>query len=209
MKSHSGILVLTRVTFLVCMLTGCASAYVDTSSIGGQGLQGGDATYQFHRAAWQEKSSTQARIEALLKAELEKHALREVRGADARPRYILSIAWDARPSEVRAQEPAYNEGMDACTDASVTHSNVASVRGGYLHELVLTVFDHGTGREIYRVTAVFCDRDAELGHAVAFLVKGALARFPYTGTHAWRVKLRPAENPRATADVIAVEALGR
>jgi hypothetical protein len=56
--------------------------------------------------------------------------------------------------------------------------------------LTLRFFEQTSGSEVYTVSAVSEDHDADPLHAIPYLVKSALAQFPFADHADWRVKLR-------------------
>jgi hypothetical protein len=95
-------------------------------------------------------------------------------------------------------------------DARTCDTNDAShdaspFAGRYLHRLTLRFIDARSGEEIYKVTGTRRDRDAHASPAFGYLVKSALARFPFDGGR-WQIELREADDGRQ-ADVVSVKPL--
>ncbi|REE21610.1 uncharacterized protein DUF4136 [Paraburkholderia sp. BL27I4N3] len=172
-------------------LTGCAglSADVHTAGAGNAAaaLQG-ERTYAIARMPSQEVSADHPQFERLLVDELAKQGFVETKGEPAR--YLLSVAYDTRLATIGVNE-------NGCTSGDCRRAPAApfSLFGGsaYQHALTLRFFERASGQEVYKVSAVSSDRDADPQHAMPTLVKSALARFPFDAPPDWRVKLRADE----------------
>ncbi|MFM0396919.1 DUF4136 domain-containing protein [Paraburkholderia phytofirmans] len=172
-------------------LTGCAglSADVHTADAtnAAAALQG-ERTYTIARMPSQETSADHPQFESLLMDELAKQGFVAATAESAR--YLLSVAYDTRPATIGVNE-------NGCTSGDCQRGPAApfSLFGGpgYRHALTLRFFERASGQEVYKVSAVSSDRDADPLHAMPTLVKSALARFPFDAPPDWRVKLRADE----------------
>ncbi|MFM0058586.1 DUF4136 domain-containing protein [Paraburkholderia phytofirmans] len=172
-------------------LTGCTglSADVHTADAtnAAAALQG-ERTYTIARMPSQETSADHPQFESLLVSELAKQGFVAATAESAR--YLLSVAYDTRPATIGVNE-------NGCTSGDCQRGPAApfSLFGGpaYQHALTLRFFERASGQEVYKVSAVSSDRDADPLHATPTLVKSALARFPFDAPPDWRVKLRADE----------------
>lgn len=131
------------------------------------------------------------------------------------PHYRLSIAYDTHPVSVGIKEGGCggsgtnvaNKGTDAvgCVPLEVRPT---VGHGPYLHSLTLRFFDWANGREVYKVSTTERDGDEDATGATPYLVKSALAKFPYAGHPDWRVKLREVGADGAP-EVVSVEPLAK
>nr|WKF61138.1 hypothetical protein HUO10_005665 [Paraburkholderia busanensis] len=188
-------------------LTGCAgpSADVHTSHAedAAAALQG-ERTYTLARMPSQDASADHPRFEQLLRDELAKQGFTDAGGNSATSaRYLLSIAYDTRLAAVGVDTK--NCGAGRCASPP---DAPFSLFGGpaYRHELTLRFFARASGQEVYKVSAVSADRDADPLRAMPALVKSALAKLPFAMPADWRVKLRTDASSGAT-DVISVKPL--
>lgn len=111
-------------------------------------------------------------------------------------RYLLSIAYETRPATIGvAAGGCARDGDKACAanNGGTPASFAWFGRRSYQHALTLRFFDRSNGREVYKVSAISEDHDAEPLHAIPYLVKSALAQFPFDGHPDWRVKLHTDE----------------
>lgn len=172
-------------------LTGCTGLSADVHTAGARNAAAalqGERTYTIVRMPSQEVSAAHPQFERLLVDELAKQGFVETKGEAAR--YLLSVAYDTRPATIGVDE-------SACTSGDCRRGPAApfSLFGGpaYQHALTLRFFERASGQEVYKVSAVGSDRDADPLHAMPTLVKSALARFPFDAPPDWRVKLRADE----------------
>jgi hypothetical protein len=169
-------------------LSGCAGVSADVQASNSGGDWQGARTYMLARTPLQDTSADHSQYEAMVRAELDKYGFADTQGQGAR--YLLSIAYDTRLATI---------GVAAadCTGGTCGGSAPASFswfgRRTYQHALTLRFFDKTNGHELYKVSATSEDHDAEPLHAIAYLVKSALAQFPFDGHPDWRVKLRTDE----------------
>lgn len=179
----------------------------------GAGLQG-ERTYAIARLpspgaadAGSEAAVPRAPYEALLRDELAKYGLTPQTGPamQQHAHYIVSIAHDTRPADVRVNTAPCPE--DAC---SATPAPPFALFGGqvFQHSLTLRFFERTSGQEVYKVSAASSDRDADPLHAMPLLVKSAMAKFPFAAPADWRVKLRAGQAGGAP-DVVSVKPLVR
>ncbi|PQV48150.1 DUF4136 domain-containing protein [Paraburkholderia sp. BL21I4N1] len=185
-------------------LTGCAGLSADVHTAhateAATALQG-ERTYALARMPSQDVSADHPRFESLLRDALAKQGFAEA--PDKSARYLLSVAYDTRPAAI---------GVDVkeCAPGDCGHQPDApfALFGGpaYRHALTLRLFERATGREVYAVSAVSSDRDADPLHAAPALVKSALAKLPFSAPADWRVTLR-ADKTSGVPDVVSVKPL--
>ncbi|MGA7776481.1 MAG: DUF4136 domain-containing protein [Paraburkholderia sp.] len=173
---------------LSAALSGCASVSADVQASNQGGDWQGARTYTLARTPLQDASADHTQYEAMVRAELEKYGFADTFGQGAH--YLLSIAYDTRLATI---------GVEAgdCTGDNCGGSAHASFswfgHRSYHHALTLRFFDKADGHELYKVSATSEDHDADPLHAIPYLVKSALAQFPFDGHPDWRVKLRADE----------------
>ncbi|WP_144137445.1 DUF4136 domain-containing protein [Paraburkholderia sp. BCC1884] len=166
-------------------LTGCAGLSTDVHTANPAASFAGARTYTIARPPSQDASASAPSFETLLRAELAKQGFVDTQDLPAH--YLLSIAYDTRPATISVATKDCPPGeCDRATPAPF------SLFDGpvYQHGLTLRFFERASGREIYKVSAMSRDRDADALHAMPSLVKSALARFPFDAPPDWRVKLR-------------------
>lgn len=186
---------------LSAALSGCAGVSADVQASNRGGDWQGTRTYTLLRTPLQDANVDHTQYETLVRAELEKYGFSDTPGQDGH--YLLSIAYDTRLAMI---------GVAAgdCTGDNCGGTAPASfswfARRSYQHALTLRFFDKQDGRELYKVSATSEDHDAEPLHAIPYLVKSALAKFPFDGHPDWRVKLR-ADEAGGAPRVVSVEPL--
>jgi hypothetical protein len=149
----------------------------------------------------QDGGDDHTQYEALVRAELDKYGFADTPGLDAH--YLLSIAYDTRLATIGVETGDCNG--DNCGGAA--HASFSWFgRRSYQHALTLRFFDKANGHELYKVSATSEDHDAEPLHAIPYLVKSALAQFPFDGHPDWRVMLRT-EEAGGTPRVVSVKPL--
>lgn len=200
---------LTCAVLAAVSLAGCAGVRTEVQATGMRRAPApqGDLRYQFMRTPAQQADPEQSTWESQLRGALAQYGFSDAENAsDATgdPRYLVSVAYETRPVgiAVRAPECAGDAGNCATNDASHEASPFA---GRYLHRLTLRFIDARSGEEIYKVTGTRRDRDAHASPAFGYLVKSALARFPFDGGR-WQIDLREADDGRR-ADVVSVKPL--
>jgi hypothetical protein len=157
-------------------LTGCAGISTDVRVTPPVAPLDGEHSYALARSPLQDGNRDHSEYETLIRAELNKYGFADVN--QQRAHYLLSIAYDTRPAAV---------GVDGTPAGD---SSFALFGHRYRHSLTLRFFEQTTGHEVYQVSAASQDRDADPLHAIPYLVKSALAQFPYADHPDWRVKLR-------------------
>lgn len=186
----------------VAGLAGCAGVTTDVQVSGTPLVLQGERTYAIVPTPSQEANATREQYEALIHSELGNYGLVD-RAAD-RASYMLSLAYDTRPSGVGVI-------VDDCADAacgSATKPGFALFGREYRHSMTLRLFDSSTGKEVYKVTATSLDRNADTLHPIPWLVKSAFAQFPFTDYGNWRVKLRGGE-AGGRPEVVTMKQVGR
>ncbi|WP_341319352.1 DUF4136 domain-containing protein [Paraburkholderia sp. IMGN_8] len=180
-------------------LTGCAGLNADVHTPNPAAALQGERTYAIARMPSQDASADHPQFEALLRDELAKNGF--VEAAAQQAHYLLSIAYDTRPATV-----GVNAGDCAASACGRPAEPSFSLFGGraYQHALTLRFFERASGKEVYKVSAMSSDRDADPQHAMPTLVKSALAKFPFDAPPDWRVKLR-ADQASGVPEVIAVK----
>lgn len=171
---------------LTAGLSGCAGVSTDVRASPLATPFSGERSYALARSPQQDASPDDMQYETLIRTELGKYSFGDV--PQQRAHYLLSISYDTRLAGV---------GVDAsnCTQAQCNGPGAApfSLFGGpmYRHSLMLRFFEQTSGQEVYKVSASSQDHDADPLHAISYLVKSALAQFPFADHPDWRVKLRP------------------
>lgn len=169
---------------LSAALSGCAGVSADVQASNGGGDWQGARTYTLARTPLQDGSDNHTQYEALVRAELDRYGFADTSGQSAH--YLLSIAYDTRLATIGVETgDCISENCGGTAHASFSWFG----RRSYQHALTLRFFDKANGRELYKVSATSEDHDAEPLHAIPYLVKSALARFPFDGHPDWRVKL--------------------
>lgn len=167
-------------------LAGCADVTTNVHASGAPVVVKGERTYAFARAPWPEAHPASEQYEALVRSELANHGLVD-RSAD-HASYLVSLAYDTRPAAVGVSTADCGNGCDDAAGAGF------SLFGReYRHSMTLRLFEASSGKEVYKVTATSRDRNADTDHPIPWLVKSALAQFPFEQYGEWRVKLRPAD----------------
>lgn len=182
-------------------LTGCAGLSADVHTANPSATLQGERTYAIARMPSQEADADHPPFEPLLREELAKQGFVEAAGQPAH--YLLSIAYETRPANVGV-------GVKDCApgDCAREPETPFSLFGGraYQHVLTLRFFERASGQEVYKVSAVSRDHDADPLRAMPALVKSALAKFPFDAPPDWRVKLR-ANEPGSVPGVVSVKPL--
>lgn len=173
---------------LTAGLTGCAGVSTDVRASPSATPLAGERSYTLARSPLQDASADHLQYETWIRGELGKYGFTDV--PQQRAHYLLSIAYDTRLAGVGV-------GTADCTQAACNGSGTGSFSlfGGhqYRHSLTLRFFEQSSGHEVYKVSASSQDRDADPLHAIPYLVKSALAQFPFADHPDWRVKLRADE----------------
>lgn len=160
-----------------------------------------ESTYTITRIASQEASADHQRFEALVRDELARHGFADA--PDKAAHYLLSIAYATRPATVSVSTPDCAPGD--CAHQAETPFSLFGSRV-YQHSLTLRFFDHASGEERYKVSAITNDRDADPLHAMPTLVKSALAKLPFDAPSDWRVTLRT-DKTGSVPEVVSVKPL--
>lgn len=167
-------------------LAGCADVTTDVHASGAPVVLQGERTYAFARAPWPQAHAANEQYEALVRDELANYGLVD-RSAD-HASYLVSLAYDTRPAGVGVSTADCGNACDAAAG-----SGFSLFGREYQHSMTVRLFEAASGKEVYKVTAMSRDRDADTAHPVPWLVKSAFAQFPFAQYGAWRVKLRPAK----------------
>lgn len=182
-------------------LSGCAGLSADVHTANPSATLSGERTYAIARMPSQEENADHPPFESVLRDELAKQGFAEAAGQPAH--YLLSVAYETRPASVGV-------GVKDCPQNDCVRPPEApfSLFGGraYQHALTLRFFERASGQEVYKVSAVSSDRDADPLHAMPALVKSALAKFPFDAPPDWRVKLR-ADETSGVPGVVSVKPL--
>ncbi len=207
---------LTCAVLAAASLAGCAGVRTEVQATGMREAQQGDLRYRFMRTPAQQADAGQSTWESQLRDALAQHGFSDATeaneatetsgAADATrgPRYLLSVAYETRPVGIAVRRPECVGNADNC-GANDTPREASLFAGRYLHRLTLRFIDARSGEEIYKVTGTRRDRDAHASPAFGYLVKSALARFPFDGGR-WQIELREADDGRQ-ADVVSVKPL--
>ncbi|WP_118180171.1 DUF4136 domain-containing protein [Paraburkholderia phosphatilytica] len=200
---------------LLC-LGGCAGIEADVHASGVAGVATttvaagtavklpGAQTYRVARMPSQEGAVDHPQYEALLRDQLAGYGLVDDESDTAH--YVLSIAYATRPTTVNVHTgdcsaPESASAADTGCGAQASPGAAWFGRQTYRHALSLRFFDRATGAEVYKVSAMLDDRDADPAHALPGLVKSALAKFPFESAGQWRVKLRVDDDTHTPAVV--------
>jgi hypothetical protein len=173
------------------VVAGCAGVTTEVEATGG--LPASAATnYRFAPTPAQTDAGEILPYQALLREGLAQRGFSE--GKPDAARYLVSVAWATRPADVKVL-------AGDCTGACVPAEGPSFPWFGrpYVHTLTLRFFALPEGGEVYKVSAVKRDRNADSREALPYLVAGALARLPYAGAPQWRVKLKGASTANANA----------
>ncbi|MGF6241716.1 hypothetical protein P3T42_003470 [Paraburkholderia sp. GAS38] len=167
-------------------LTGCAGVSTDVRASPTATPMEGEHSYTLARSPLQDGNPDHTEYETLIRTELGKYGFADV--AQQRAHYLLSIAYDTRLAGVGvgSADCAQQAGCGSPGEASFSLFG----RRSYKHSLTLRFFEQTNGHEVYKVSVVSQDHDADPLHAIPYLVKSALAQFPFADHPDWRVKLR-------------------
>lgn len=216
---------LTCVVLAAASLAGCAGVRTEVQATGMHEAPQGDLRYRFMRTPAQQADVGQSTWESQLRDALAQHGFSDANeaneaneandandandtggAADATrgSRYLISVAYETRPVGIAVRGPECAGNADNC-GANDAPREASPFAGRYLHRLTLRFIDARSGEEIYKVTGTRRDRDAHASPAFGYLVKSALARFPFDGGR-WQIELREADDGRQ-ADVVSVKPL--
>ncbi|WP_161978112.1 DUF4136 domain-containing protein [Paraburkholderia kururiensis] len=207
---------LTCVVLAAASLAGCAGVRTEVQATGMHEAPQGDLRYRFMRTPAQQADVGQSTWESQLRDALAQHGFSDANdaneanaasgAADATrgSRYLISVAYETRPVGIAVRGPECASNADNC-GANDAPREASPFAGRYLHRLTLRFIDARSGEEIYKVTGTRRDRDAHASPAFGYLVKSALARFPFDGGR-WQIELREADDGRQ-ADVVSVKPL--
>ncbi len=174
---------------MLVALAGCAGVTADVAATGALPAAAASSqavAYRFAPTPAQADAGEILPYEALLSDGLAQRGFKP--GAPEAARYLVSVAWETHPAEVKVLDAGCGAG---CTPAE--GPSLPWFGRPYVHTLTLRFFALPDGGEVYKVSAAKRDRNADPREAVPYLVAGALARLPYAGAPQWRVKLkRPA-----------------
>ncbi len=187
----------------VLALAGCAAVTTDVQVSGSPLVLQGERTYAIVQTPTQETGTARQQYEALIHNELGHYGLVD-RDVD-RASYMLSLAYDTRPAAVGVT--VGDCAGSACNGAAQPSFSLFGRE--YQHSMTLRLFEASTGKEVYKVTAISRDRNADTLHPIPWLVKSAFAQFPFNEYGSWRVKLRNASDAAAQPEVVTVTQLDR
>ena len=170
---------------LTASLAGCAGVSTDVRASPVATPLQGEQSYALARSPLQGGNPDHTEYETLIRAELGKYGFADV--TQQRAHYLLSIAYDTRLAAVGVgSADCAQEGCSSPGEASFSLFG----RRSFKHSLTLRFFEQTHGQEVYKVSVVSQDHDADPQHAIPYLVKSALAQFPFADHPDWRVKLR-------------------
>jgi hypothetical protein len=176
-------------------LGGCAGVTTEIAASGGLPGPGtaaanAPATYRLAPTPAQAEAGEILPYQTLLRDGLAQRGFQA--GAPEAARYLISVAWATRPADVKVL-------TDDCKGDCAPAEGPSFPWFGrpYVHTLTLRFFALPKGAEVYKVSAVKRDRNADAQQALPYLVAGALARLPYAGAPQWRVKLKSPANAGA------------
>ncbi|CAD6551806.1 hypothetical protein LMG27952_05194 [Paraburkholderia hiiakae] len=177
---------------MLVTLAGCAGVTTDVAATGALPAAASQpATYRFAPTPAQADAGEMLPYQALLSAGLAQRGFNA--GTTEAARYLISVAWATRPADVKVVDGDCGAGCAPAGGPSLPWFGRP-----YVHTLTLRFFALPDGGELYKVSAVKRDRNADAREAVPYLVAGALARLPYAGAPQWRVKLKSPPNAGTT-----------
>jgi hypothetical protein len=168
------------------VLAGCAGVTADVEATGGLPAAS-TANYRFAPTPAQAEAGEILPAEALLREGLAQRGFNA--GAPESARYLVSVAWATRPADVKVLASGCSAN---CAPAEAP--SLPWFGRPYVHTLTLRFFALPDGSDVYTVSAVKRDRNADARAALPYLVAAALARLPYAGAPQWRVKLGDARD---------------
>ncbi|HKR38086.1 MAG TPA: DUF4136 domain-containing protein [Paraburkholderia sp.] len=168
-------------------LAGCTGVTADVQATGAHIVMQGERTYAIVRSPSQRTGGVLEQYEALIRSELRNYGL--VNGAGDQARYMMSLAFDTRPAVVGVSAGDCRGGICDGPKSPV----FPGFGRRYEHSLTLRFFEAMSGTEVYKVIATSGDRDADPAHSAPYLVKSALAQFPFPAQGSWRITLRAGE----------------
>ncbi|MEM5403095.1 DUF4136 domain-containing protein [Paraburkholderia unamae] len=171
---------------MLVALAGCAGVTTDVAATGAlpaAAATSQPALYRFAPTPAQADAGEILPYQVLLSDGLAQRGFKA--GAPEAVRYLVSVAWDTHPAEVKLVDSRCGAGCAPAEGPSLPWFGRP-----YVHTLTLRFFALPDGGEVYKVSAVKRDRNADAREAVPYLVAGALARLPYAGAPQWRVKLK-------------------
>lgn len=174
-------------------LGGCTT-YVATRVTAFQNWNDGDTdrSYAFERTAEQANSLEQATYEGWVAQSLAEHGF--TRAATARAHYLVALAYGAHSEVGVTNQPVYYDawpgpfspwwGPPMLLPAYVPQPYSVTV-----YSLQVRILEHGTGHEVYRVSASSEGGDASLVRAMPYLVRSAFTGFPLNNGTVTEVRL--------------------
>ena len=177
-------------------LAGCAGATIEIVASGGLPGPGAvaanaPATYHLAPTPAQTDAGEILPYQTLLRDGLAQRGF--LAGAPEAARYLVSVAWATRPAGVKVIERDCNGGCEPTEGPAFPWFGRP-----WVHTLTLRFFALPDGAEVYKVSAIKRDRNADAQRALPYLMAGALARLPYAGAQQWRVKLKSPTNAGAS-----------
>ncbi|WP_321961308.1 DUF4136 domain-containing protein [Paraburkholderia sp. J7] len=173
---------------MLVALAGCASVTTDVAATGALPAAANQgASYRFAPTPAQADAGEMLPYQALLSDGLAQRGFSA--GSPDAARFLVSVAWATRPADVKVVDGDCGAGCVPAEGPSLPWFGRP-----YVHTLTLRFFALPDGGEVYKVSAVKHDRNADAREAVPYLVAGALARLPYAGAPQWRVKLKSPPN---------------
>ncbi|WP_321946713.1 DUF4136 domain-containing protein [Paraburkholderia sp. J10-1] len=173
-------------------LAGCAGVTTDVAATGALPATANQgANYRFAPTPAQVDAGEMLPYQALLSDGLAQRGFSA--GSPDAARFLVSVAWATRPADVKVVDGDCGAGCVPAEGPSLPWFGRP-----YVHTLTLRFFALPDGGEVYKVSAVKHDRNADAREAVPYLVAGALARLPYAGAPQWRVKLKSPPNAGTT-----------
>ncbi|MCM2493571.1 DUF4136 domain-containing protein [Burkholderia glumae] len=169
------------------MLGACAAPTTGVSVQAGQGSFAGERSYGFARPDAQQGQSGDARVQALVRAELARHGYRE-QPEGARYRVVIAYATQRAELTVTAPERGAAGAGQLRADGSAPFP-LPFAGPVYRHLLTLQFIDRRDGSLAYQVTSAARDRDPDPLAALPALVRGALAKLPFDGG-GWAVTIK-------------------
>jgi hypothetical protein len=183
------------------LLGGCAS-YVTTNVTAFQDWRGSDAerTFAYSRDAQQSNSIEQRQYEQLVTDALTPYGFRLT--DEARARYAVSLAYGVENRTTVVSQPMVTDpflysggywggrrggawGAWSLSPAAYIDQPVPY----YIYGLSIRIVERESGREVYMVSASNAGQNDALVRAMPYLVRSALADFPYANGTVTRVRL--------------------
>jgi len=198
----------TSLTLMLTLLAGCAGVTTAVESHGAmpavEATHAAHASYRLARTPAQQASSKAPPYEALLREGLARRGFVPAANDDEHANYLVSVAWSTQPADVGV-------AADDCRHDCLPSTGPGFPWFGrrYVHQMTLRFFSLPDGHNVYKVTSVKRDHDADACQALPALVASALAKLPEQGGPQWRVRVEDARPDGALPGVLSVRPVTR